>query len=98
MQAGMIPLFVGSWLQALSYNATGYASPKEWYWLTQQLLLILTGVLLLHLAYRFFMNRWLFRVLLASSAAGVPLWFFYVRMSSFSPYGRCFRRPYGCSI
>jgi hypothetical protein len=40
VQTGMIPVFVGSWLQVLAYNITGYASPKEWYWLLQPILLV----------------------------------------------------------
>ena len=48
MQASMIPLFVGSWLQILGYNVTGYASPKEWYWLTEPVLMVLVGALLIN--------------------------------------------------
>jgi hypothetical protein len=47
VQTGMIPLFAGSWLQILAYNATGYASAKEWYWLIEPILLILVGAVLL---------------------------------------------------
>jgi hypothetical protein len=47
VQTGMIPLFVGSWLQILAYNATGYASAKEWYWLIEPILMILVGAVLL---------------------------------------------------
>ena len=47
VQTGMIPLFVGSWLQILAYNVTGYASPKEWYWLLQPVLLVLVGTILI---------------------------------------------------
>lgn len=43
VQTSMIPLFVGSWLQVLAYNVTGYTSAKEWYWLLQPILLVLLG-------------------------------------------------------
>lgn len=58
-QASMIPLFVGSWLQALSYNATGYASPKEWYWLTEPVLLVILAALLLNVLFDVLLKRWL---------------------------------------
>jgi hypothetical protein len=48
-RAGMIPLFVGSWLQILAYNVTGYASTKEWYWLLQPVLLVLVSALLVRI-------------------------------------------------
>jgi hypothetical protein len=41
VQTSMIPLFVGSWLQILAYNITGYASAKEWYWLLEPILVVL---------------------------------------------------------
>jgi hypothetical protein len=59
VQAGMIPLFVGSWFQALSYNTTGYASPKEWYWLTEPVLLVILGALLINVVIELFLKRWL---------------------------------------
>jgi hypothetical protein len=66
VQAAMIPLFVGSWLQALSYNATGYASPKEWYWLTQPLLQVIVGALLINVVFDQIVKRW--------SAARFAMW------------------------
>lgn len=66
VQAGMIPLFVGSWLQALSYNATGYAGPKEWYWLTEQVVLVILGVLLVNLLFELLLKR--------SSATRAVMW------------------------
>lgn len=59
VKAGILPLFIGSWIQILSYNATGYASPKEWYWLTQQVLLVLLGAWFLHLANDLVFRRWI---------------------------------------
>ncbi len=48
VQTGMIPLFVGSWLQVLAYNLAGYASAKEWYWLLQPILIVLLAAILFH--------------------------------------------------
>ncbi len=45
--AGIIPLFVGGWLQALSYSITGYIFPQEWYWLPELILLLITAALLI---------------------------------------------------
>jgi hypothetical protein len=46
VQTSMIPLFVGSWLQILAYNITGYASAKEWYWLLEPILVVLLAAVL----------------------------------------------------
>ncbi len=59
IQAGLIPLFVGSWFQIFAYNVTGYASLKEWYWLTEPILLILGLALLISVAYDVLLKRWL---------------------------------------
>lgn len=45
----LIPLLAGSFMQVLSYNATGYAAAKEWYWISQPVFLALAGALLLDL-------------------------------------------------
>lgn len=58
VHAGLIPLFVGSWFQILSYNITGYAGPKEWYWLTEPLLLTIAATVLIDKVFIFSMNRW----------------------------------------
>jgi hypothetical protein len=58
VSAGMIPLFVGSWLQILAYNVPGYASPKEWYWLTEPVLLVIVGVTLLNSLYDLLSKKW----------------------------------------
>jgi putative effector of murein hydrolase len=60
VQTGMIPLFVGSWLQILSYNVTGYASPKEWYWLLEPVLLVLVGAMLVMVLSDLVIRRWAF--------------------------------------
>lgn len=46
-ELAFIPLLTGSFLQVLSYNITGYAAIKEWYWISQPILIVLAGGLLL---------------------------------------------------
>jgi hypothetical protein len=58
VQASIVPLFVGSWIQVLSYNATGYASPKEWYWLTEPLILVIVCALLLNTLFELLPKKW----------------------------------------
>ncbi|HTP01598.1 MAG TPA: hypothetical protein VMJ64_09505 [Anaerolineales bacterium] len=76
VQLSMIPLFVGGWLQALSYNATGYASPKEWYWLTQPILLVILATVLVDVLLSLLPKRWPVATTLAwgmTAAYGVAL-------------------------
>jgi hypothetical protein len=49
---GLIPLMAGSGIQILSYTTTAYAGVKEWYWISQMILVTLTGSLILHLAFK----------------------------------------------
>ena len=91
IKAGLIPLFVGSWIQILSYNITGYAAPKEWYWLTEPVLLTVISVLLINVVYELLMKRWAFtRFLMWGVVAG----FAFINVSSYwqdtvalNPYG-----------
>ncbi|MFZ5912550.1 MAG: hypothetical protein ACOYYU_21325 [Chloroflexota bacterium] len=46
-ELALIPLLAGSFLQVLSYSATGYAAAKEWYWIIQPVFIVLAGSLLL---------------------------------------------------
>lgn len=46
---GLIPLAAGSGIQLLSYTATAYGGAKEWYWISQMILLTLGFSLLIHL-------------------------------------------------
>mgnify|MGYP000978971977 FL=1 len=46
---GFIPLIAGSGIQLLSYTATAYGGAKEWYWVSQMILLTLGFSLLTHL-------------------------------------------------
>jgi hypothetical protein len=37
----IIPLFASAWMQVLSYHLTGYSAFKDWYWVTQLVIVIL---------------------------------------------------------
>ena len=41
-QLSILPLFASAWLQVLSYHASGYSAYKDWYWITQLVVVILT--------------------------------------------------------
>lgn len=81
IRAGMLPLFVGSWLQILAYNVPGYASPKEWYWITEQVFLVILGAAMLNVLFEVLSDRWRFTrvliglfVVLASARSGYAYW------------------------
>lgn len=44
---GLLPLAAGSLVHILSYTATAYGGAKEWYWISQNLLLVFVGGFLL---------------------------------------------------
>ncbi|MBI5953983.1 MAG: hypothetical protein HY865_20195 [Chloroflexi bacterium] len=48
----LIPLMAGCGIQILSYTATAYGGAKEWYWVSEMILAILAGGLLLDLLLR----------------------------------------------
>ncbi|MGZ9234879.1 MAG: hypothetical protein ACXW4E_05080 [Anaerolineales bacterium] len=50
-QMGLIPLLSGAWLQILYYSALGYAAHKEWYWVSQLVITVLTFSLMLGILY-----------------------------------------------
>jgi hypothetical protein len=81
IRAGMLPLFVGSWMQILAYNVPGYASPKEWYWITEQVFLVILGAAMLNVLFELLSDRWRYArlliwlfVVLASARAGYAYW------------------------
>lgn len=41
VQMGLIPLFASAWLQVLYYHALGYSAYKEWYWVSQLVMVVL---------------------------------------------------------
>ena len=48
----LIPLAAGCGVQILSYTTTAYGGTKEWYWVSQMILVTLAGSMLLHLILR----------------------------------------------
>ena len=51
-QLGIIPLFCGAWIQAISYHITGYAAFKEWYWISQLATQVLVIALIAGMLYQ----------------------------------------------
>jgi len=51
-QLAMIPLFASAWLQVLYYHIVGYSAYKEWYWVTQLVLVVLALSLIFGMFYR----------------------------------------------
>ena len=51
IQMSLIPLLSSAWLQVLYYNALKYAGHKEWYWVSQLIIIVLTLSLLLGMLY-----------------------------------------------
>lgn len=88
---GLLPLFVGSVVQVLSYNAMGYSAAKEWYWVSQIIFTLLLAALLLDIFFRAIRRihplihyiSWVGAVLL------IILWgrIFYLRTANLMPYG-----------
>jgi hypothetical protein len=58
LQMGLIPLFVGSWIQIFSYNSAGYVSPQEWYWLAELVFIMIFTALLLEIFFDLFFRKW----------------------------------------
>ncbi len=48
----LVPLIAGSGIHILSYTTTGYAGAKEWYWISQMILVMLLGSVLIGLITR----------------------------------------------
>jgi len=51
-QFAIIPLLSAAWLQVLYYNLSGYAAFKEWYWVGQLVLIVLTLSLVIGILYK----------------------------------------------
>ena len=51
-QMAIVPLFSSAWLQAQYYHAIGYAAYKEWYWVSQLVIIVLTLSLPLGMLYK----------------------------------------------
>ena len=52
VQVGLIPLFASAWMQVLYYHALGYSAYKEWYWISQLVLVVLALSMIPGLLYR----------------------------------------------
>jgi len=53
-QLSIIPLLSAAWLQVLYYNALKYAAHKEWYWVNQLVIIVLTVSLVIGMIYLLF--------------------------------------------
>jgi hypothetical protein len=53
---GLLPLFVGSFVQIVSYHATGYSAAKEWYWVSHILFTLFVLALLVDIFFRFLLR------------------------------------------
>ena len=53
-QLSIIPLLGGAWLQVLYYNGLKYAAHKEWYWVSQLVIIVLTVSLVIGMLYMLF--------------------------------------------
>jgi len=51
-QLGIIPLLSAAFLQVLYYHAPGYAAYKDWYWISQLVIIVLALSLMLGMVYR----------------------------------------------
>ena len=89
-QMALVPLLSSAWLQAPYYHAIGYSAYKEWYWIGQLILIVLTASLILGL---------LFKILPTLRSRQLAAWAFaaYVGISMGTPYWNSIRdsMPYG---
>jgi hypothetical protein len=75
IQAGVIPLFAGCWLQISSYSITGYASPQDWYWLTEQILLVIMAAFIINIAIELLLTRWMItRIIMWTLIAAIGIY------------------------
>lgn len=90
-QMALIPLLSGAWLQILYYSMLGYAAHKEWYWVTQLVITVLTFSLIFGVLYTL-LRRLPYRQIIAwglALYAGVSLGIsFWGQIRQTMPYGR----------
>jgi len=91
VKMGLLPLFVGSMIQVISYHATGYSAAKEWYWVSQLIFTLFLISLLLDI---FLQTLWrihpLMRNLTWIGAVFLIIFWgqtFYLRTAHLMPYG-----------
>jgi hypothetical protein len=89
-QMGIIPLLSSAWLQAPYYHAIGYAAYKEWYWVSQLVVIVLTFSLIAGLLYKI-LHRFRYRQIVAWMLA------LYVGLNMGTPYWKSIHdsMPYG---
>jgi hypothetical protein len=51
-QMSLVPLFASAWMQVLYYHALGYSAYKEWYWVSQIVLVVLAISLIFGMLYQ----------------------------------------------
>lgn len=73
----LIPLAAGSGVQILSYTATAYGGAKEWYWISQMILVTLVGSLLIELVIRPLQKIKFARTTLEASSIVLGIFFAY---------------------
>lgn len=52
-QLCVIPLFCASWLQVFYYHGQAYAAYREWYWITQLILVVIVLSIIIGMSYQF---------------------------------------------
>jgi len=89
-QMGIVPLLSSAWLQAPYYHAIGYAAYKEWYWVSQLVIIVLTSSLIPGLLYKT-LHRFRYRQIVAWLLAA------YVGLNMGTPYWQSIQNsmPYG---
>ena len=89
-QMGIVPLLSSAWLQAPYYHAIGYAAYKEWYWVSQLVIIVLTSSLIPGLLYKT-LHKFRYRQIAAWLLAA------YVGLNMGTPYWQSIQdsMPYG---
>ena len=89
-QMGIVPLLSSAWLQAPYYHAIGYAAYKEWYWVSQLVIIVLTSSLIPGLLYKT-LHKFRYRQIVAWLLAA------YVGLNMGTPYWQSIQdsMPYG---
>jgi hypothetical protein len=89
-QMGIVPLLSSAWLQAPYYHAIGYAAYKEWYWVSQLVIIVLTSSLIPGLLYKT-LHKFRYRQIVAWILAA------YVGLNMGTPYWQSIQNsmPYG---
>jgi hypothetical protein len=88
-QLSLIPLLSSAWLQVLYYSIFGYAAHKEWYWVSQLVITVLTFSLIFGILYTL-IRRVPYRHIIAwglTAFAGISLGAsFWLKIQTTMPY------------